>query len=158
MYASKKVILKPLEEDQAGFLFDLYANPQVAACFDENPFLPGETAQAFTQRIISACQYIFTIRPARQPELMIGDCALHHWDPHTKEIEIGGSLYPEYWGKGYMQAAFEILTTMVRQELGVVTLIGNTKAGNTNAIRLLEKMGFEKHPSGLRDIILRKRI
>ena len=105
----------------------------------------GQGATHFTERIITSCKYIFKIRPKDNPELIIGDCALHHWNQQKREIEIGGSLLPKYWGKGYMQAAFELLIIIAKKELRVEALLGQTKTSNIKAIRFFEKMGFVKH-------------
>jgi len=61
--------------------------------------LANKTSTEFTRRIISLCEFIFTIRSKENPDRIVGDCALHHWNKETNEIVIGGSLYPEYWGK-----------------------------------------------------------
>ncbi len=158
MYSNEKVILERLTVDNADFIYELYSRPELAEYFDESPFLQNETPTEFTARIISLCEYIFTIRPTDQPNLIIGDCALHHWNKQKKEIEIGGSLLPEYWGKGYMQSAFEILTKIATLELCAETLFGQTKTRNLNAIRLAEKMGFEKQKSNIQDSTFRKEI
>lgn len=158
MLSNDKVILQKLTLKDAGFFYEIYSHPALTVNFDERPFLPDETATEFTERIISICEYIFTIRPTGKPGLIIGDCALHHWDKQKSEIVIGGSLFPEHWGKGYMQAAFELLTEIAKQELGVKTLLGPTKTRNTKAIRLVEKMGFIKYQTDERDTIMRKEI
>lgn len=158
MLSNDRVILTPLTVKDADFFYKIYTHPALTVNFDESPFLPNETATAFTERIISHCVYIFTIRPTDHPNLMIGDCALHHWDQQNHKIEIGGSLFPEYWGKGYMQAAFELLTEIAKQELGVNTLLGSTKTSNSKAIRMVEKMGFVKHQVDKQDTIMRKEI
>lgn len=158
MLSNHKVILTPLTVKDADFFYKIYTHPALTVNFDESPFLPNETSTAFTERIISSCVYIFTVRPTEQPHLMIGDCALHHWDQQNHEIVIGGSLLPEYWGKGYMQAAFELLIEMAKQELGVKTLLGSTKTRNSKAIRLVEKMEFIKYQVDEQDTIMRKEI
>jgi len=158
MLSNDKVVLDNLTLEDAVFFYKLYTHPEMTVNFDESPFTLNESSTEFTERIISLCQYIFTIRPTEQPDLIIGDCALHHWNQQKKEIEIGGSLLPEYWGKGYMQSAFELLTIIAKQELGVKTLLGKTKTRNLKAIRLAEKMGFKKHRSDNLDTILIKDI
>ncbi len=158
MYSNRRVILEPLLGDDADFMYGLYSLPQLSENFDESLFLQNETPAEFTERIISMCEYIFTIRPADHPKLIIGDCALHHWNKQKREIEIGGSLLPEYWGKDYMQATFELLIIIAKQDLGVETIIGQTKLRNIKAIRIAEKMGFEKHQSGIQNTIMRKKI
>lgn len=121
-------------------------------------FLPNETPVQFTERIISLCEYVFTIRPTENPDLIIGDCALHHWDKQKSEVIIGGSLLPEYWGKGYMRSAFEQLIQIAKQELGIKIILGHTKTRNIKAIRLVEKMGFETYQSDERETIMKKEI
>ncbi len=158
MYANEKVIFEQLSVDNADFIYALYSHPQLAEYFDESPFIQNETPLLFTKRISSHCAYIFTIRPADQPNLIMGECALHHYNQQKRAIEIGGSLLPEFWGQGFMQSAFELLTTIAKQELGVETLIGQTNARNYRAIRLAEKMGFEKQPSGNGSVTMRKDI
>src|SRR5690606_12556618 len=148
--------IEHLSVENADFIYELYSNQQLAEYFDESPILQNETPTEFTKRIISLCEYIFTIRPIDQPSLIIGDCALHHWNQEKKEIEIGGSLLPEFWGKGYMQSAFELLTVIAKQELGVETLFGQTKTRNLKAIRLSEKIGFEKYKFQNQDTIMKK--
>jgi [ribosomal protein S5]-alanine N-acetyltransferase len=156
MYSNNKIILEQLTKNDADFFYEIYSHPQLTVNFDESPFLLNETPIEFTERIISLCEFIFTIRPIENPNLLIGDCALHHWNKDTNEIVIGGSLFPEYWGKGLMQSAFELLTEIAKQDLGVKTLLGPTK--NHKAIRLVEKMGFKKHQVDENDTIMRKEL
>ena len=156
MYSNDKVILEPLTENDADFFYGIYSHPQLTVNFDDSPFLPNETPSEFTKRIISICEFIFTIRPKENRDLIVGDCALHHWNKETHEIVIGGSLFPEYWGLGLMQSAFELLTAVAKQELGVKTLLGPTKTRNFKAIRLVEKMGFHKDKVDQNDTIMRK--
>lgn len=158
MYSNDKVILKHLTENDAEFFYNIYSHPQLTVNFDESPFLPNETPRGFTKRIISLCEFIFTIRPREYPDLIVGDCALHHWNKETNEVVIGGSLFPEYWGKGLMQSAFELLTIIAKQDLNIKTLLGPTKTRNHKAIRLVEKMGFEKHHVDDNDTVMRKEI
>ena len=158
MYPNDKVILEQLTENDADFFYEIYSLPQLTVNFDESPFLPDETPIEFTKRIISLSEFIFTIRPITQPELIIGDCALHHWNKDTNEIVIGGSLFPAYWGKGFMQSAFELLAEFAKKELGVKALLGMTKTRNHKAIRLVEKMGFVKYQIDENEITMRKEL
>ncbi|RYZ35174.1 MAG: N-acetyltransferase [Sphingobacteriales bacterium] len=142
---SDKIILEPLTAADAAFMFSLYTNASVATEYTEAPFADGESAINFTNRLIDFCEAVFTIRTNASPGTPIGDCALHHLNAETKEMEIGGSLLPEHWGKGYMQEAFYLLAKIARDRFGAHVLIGNTEKTNHKAARLVEKMGFEKY-------------
>ncbi|MEZ0453686.1 GNAT family N-acetyltransferase [Sphingobacterium thalpophilum] len=153
-----QVVLCPLTEADADFFYAIYSHPQLAVNFDESPFLENETAIGFTKRIISVCEYNFTIRSTENPQIIIGDCALHHWDQTTEQIAIGGSLLPEYWGKGFMQAAFGLLFLLAKENLGVKSIVAVTTTRNHKAIRLAEKMGFKKIEANEVDTVLRKEL
>lgn len=158
MYSNEKVTLEKLTLEDAGFFYALYAHPEVTANFGTSPFLENETPVQFTDRIIAQCDHLFTIRISTRPGLIIGECALHDWDRQKKQIAIGGSLLPKYWGNGYMQAALELLIEIAKEELGVKVVLGRTKITNKNAIRLVEKIGFEKYREDEQDIVMRKEI
>ena len=80
MYSNDKVVLIKLTIENADFIYNLYSRPELVEHFDESPFVQDETPTEFTERIISLCECIFTIRSIDQPNLIIGDCALHHWN------------------------------------------------------------------------------
>lgn len=142
--SNRKVLLKHLSLDDADIFYSIYANPLVIQYYDKEVFFPNETPQAFTERIISACEGIWTIRSINHPDLIIGDCALHHYDKEEKSIQIGGSLLPPYWGQGYMKGAFDLLIDLARKKLQVSSIFSKTTSSNLNAIRLAEKSGFVK--------------
>jgi ribosomal-protein-alanine N-acetyltransferase len=133
------ILLKPLSEKDALVYYKLYCER-----IDEDPFLPDETPWAFASRILHLCNCLFTIRPVNCPEVIIGDCALHDWDQENMEIEIGGSLFKIYQGKGYMLSAFTLLIEYAKAHYQVKKIIGKTQADNIHAIRLVEKLGFRK--------------
>lgn len=141
-HSNDKVMLMPLTTKDADFFYGINSHPLLTVGFEKSPFLPNETPLEFTGRIISLCNLIFTIRPSEHPDLILGDCALHHWNKETNEISIGGSLFPDYWGKGFMQSAFELLFEIAKQDLKIKAILGATKTSNHKAIRLAEKMGL----------------
>jgi len=57
-----------------------------------------------------------------------------------------------------MQSAFELLTVIAKQDLGIRALLGPTKTRNHRAIGLVEKMGFRKHYVDDNETIMRKEI
>lgn len=156
MLSNKTVILQDLTINDADHFYKLYQHPAITASLEGGIFLPHETPVAFTSRIISLCNYIFTIRLKQEPAFIIGDCALHHFNKENRSVEIGGSLLPEYWGKGLMQSAFELAINLAKEQLNVVTIMGRTHWQNEKAIRLVEKMGFVKHRMDGTAVIMQK--
>src|SRR5690606_2185632 len=119
---------------------------------EENSRAPFE----FTENIISQCNDIFTIRTTVNPEKIIGDCALHHWNKQKNEIEIGGSLLPDYWGKGLMSTAFLLLIPYAQQIYAINKVVANTTAENINALKFAEKLGFRIVETMENNVLLEK--
>ncbi|GEP93347.1 ribosomal-protein-alanine N-acetyltransferase [Chitinophaga terrae (ex Kim and Jung 2007)] len=145
------IFLKQISEKDAPAYYDLYAERM-----HEQPFLPDETPLAFTTRITQLCNVLFTIRLRNRPDIVIGDCALHDWDPETGAIEIGGSLFKAYQGKGYMQSAFDLLIKYAKDRYQVKKITGKTQVDNSHAIRLVEKLGFKKEKEEDSIVVLSK--
>lgn len=136
--SNSQITLHPLTVADAGAFYRLYQTLYP----DGSPFLPGETSIAFTSRIIDACQFIWTIRLTSDPEIIIGDCAFHHYDAVDQAIEIGGALLPLFQGKRIMYQAFDLILTHVQMELNLKHIIGKTTPQNIPAIKLVERLGF----------------
>ena len=136
------VILSQLGAADAEAFYRLYAHPAINN--GTAPFLPQETPLQFLQRISGLCKVLYGIRPVSLPGELIGDCALHHWIPGAKSMEIGGSLLPEYRGRGIMPEVFRTLQTVARDVFRADTLIGRTSPDNRAAIRLVERLGYSK--------------
>lgn len=140
------ILLKCLSEADALAFHRLYAEGERSVTGNKTPL-------EFTQHIISLCNEIYSIRMADDPDTLIGDCALHDWKTSKREIEIGGTLLPEYWGKGIMKTAFDLLIVRAQQQYGVDTIIVKTEIENKKAIKFALKMGFKKVDGG-NDIVL----
>lgn len=158
MYNNSTIILNPATTNDSLFFYKLYSQPEVIKNYSKCPVNEGETAEQFAQRIILLCNFMYTIRLKDAPDLAIGDCAIHHWNKHKQRIYIGGSLLPAYWGKGYMQAAFDLLIETAVQELGVKLVFAETNVFNVKAIRLAEKLGFIEHKINEQTITMAKYI
>ncbi|MEI6945622.1 hypothetical protein V9K67_00365 [Paraflavisolibacter sp. H34] len=50
------------------------------------------------------------------------------------------------------------VTGLAKQQLSIKTLLATTKAGNTKALRLVEKMGFVAFKSDDQEVIVKKEI
>lgn len=133
----ENILLQPLSEADAAAFYRLYAE-------GERPVTGNKTPLEFTQYIISLCNEIYSIRMADDPDALIGDCALHDWNVSEREIEIGGTLLPEYWGKGIMKTAFDLLIARARQNYAVDKILAKTEIENKKAIKFALKMGFQE--------------
>ncbi len=145
MLHNNLIILESLTTKEAEAFHGLYA-PE------------DKTPDEFTKHIISICNDIFTIRTMDNPTEIIGDCALHDWEKEQKEIEIGGTLLPGFWGKGIMASAFGLLIEFARKKYAVDTIVAKTEAANLKALKFAEKMGFEKISTAGNVVLLEKKL
>jgi RimJ/RimL family protein N-acetyltransferase len=58
--------------------------------------------------------------------------------------EIGYSLTPSYWGKGYMSEALQSILTFGFKILNLHSIEANVNPENINSIKSLERNGFQK--------------
>ncbi len=148
------IILKPLSDADALAFYHLYNPDSIPA----HPVTGVRTPLEFTRHIILRCNDIYTIRIANNPGVIIGDCALHDWDEPKGEIEIGGTLLPEYWGKGIMKVAFELLIARAQQQYLVDKIIAKTETENLKAIKFAQKMGFSIAGVAAGTVLLKKQL
>lgn len=150
--------LVPLTKNDANRYHELYTTLDALEVYNEKAILDRESPSEFTARILSYCVGIWTIRLTEEPDKIIGDCALHHWMQVKGEIEIGGTLFPDFWGRNMMQEAFSQLFTFAQQTLNVHTIIGITQANNSRATRMVLKLGFKITSRNENEIILKKKL
>ena len=137
-----KIVLKVLTQADAAAFFRLYSSIESHDHGNQNPVLPDDTAESFALRIVAACELIWTIRLVGAPAVIIGDCALHHWEIDNGIIEFGGTLLPACWGHGIMRAALQLVTEHAIKTYKTRSLACTTDIQNSKANRFAEKMGF----------------
>ncbi len=157
-FSNDTIILQELTLDNAPHFYEIYKQRKLMANFEEETFYASETEEDFTKRIMSVCNFAFTIRLKEKPDEIIGDCELHHCNKAKGEIEIGGSLLPGYQGHGLMEQAFLLLMDFARQEMDMHTIIVKTNVLNEHALSLARKMDFSVSENTGKQIILKKEI
>ena len=151
------IILKEMSLKDSESFYRLYYEDE-SAIQDQTTNEEHMNPRQFTEHILSLCDELYSIRTVENEYIIIGDCALHHWNQEEKKIEIGGSLLPKYWGKGIMSAAFELLIELAKEKYQVNVLVAKTEITNLKALKFAEKLGFQKMSNDGDIITLEKRI
>lgn len=152
-----KIILKEMSVKDAESFYQLYFGDE-SADRDRTTNEEYMNPVQFTEHILSLCEELYSIQTVENENIVIGDCALHHWNQEEKKIEIGGALLPEYWGKGIMSVAFELLIAVAKEKYQVNVLVAKTEITNLKALKFAEKLGFQKISNEDDIIILEKRV
>ena len=151
------IILKEMSVKDSESFYRLYFEDE-STIQDQTTNEEHTNPLQFTEHILSLCEELYSIRTVENEHIIIGDCALHHWNQEEKKIEIGGSLLPKYWGKGIMSAAFELLIALAKEKYQVNVLVAKTEITNLKALKFAEKLGFQKMSNDGDIIILEKRV
>ena len=140
---TSRLHLQKLTIGDAEAICHIYNNKKVATHFAIETIETDAEKKAFTERIITNSHFIWTVRLSTAPNLIIGDCALHHLNGENNTIEIGGSLLPEYWGYSLMGEAFSAIIQFATANTNIKYIVGRTDPPNRQAIRCLQKLGFK---------------
>jgi len=151
---SHEIILKPLTIEDADAAYQLFSLKEVADFYDTKPIEHNESAMVFTYRIIKGSDYIWKVAFKNEPEKLIGVCALHKWDATHKTIEIGGTLLPKWWNQNIMGIAFKQIIAFAAEQIGVQQILARTSPTNIQAIKLVEKLDFQRTNLSVNEILL----
>lgn len=74
----------------------------------------------------------------------MGDFAFFKIDHKNSRAEIGYTLKPEFWGKGFMKEAMLLIFNFGFNDLNLHSLEANINPGNNKSRIILTKLGFQK--------------
>lgn len=77
--------------------------------------------------------------------IITGEIGFKRKPNEAGEIEIGYSVQPPYYGKGYMSAAVKEMVNWAFAYPDVKTILAETRDDNKASIRVLAKSGFTEH-------------
>ncbi len=154
---TERLLLSEITLNDAESIYAIYSHPKVIEYYTDVPIAGEEDTVNFISRITDGDNLIFSIKLKEKPDEIIGDCGLHDWNEKMHTIEIGGSLLPDFWGKGIMTEAFNALISYARNEMKAQTIKAKTNRHNRQAIRAVKKLGFTVFSMTETEVILSKK-
>jgi len=142
-----RLILRACLATDAQLIMDLRSDPRVLSYMDTAAFTSIDQAQKFVDQKIEdwknakGISWVITLKADKSA---IGD--ITYWRIMAKDhrAEIGYSLKPEYWQKGYMTEALTTILQWGFQTLGLHSVLADINPHNSASRNLLQKVGFEK--------------
>ncbi|MEP7156253.1 MAG: GNAT family N-acetyltransferase [Betaproteobacteria bacterium] len=78
----------------------------------------------------------------KEGSVPIGMCGLIRRD-NLPDVDVGFSLMPDYWGKGYAGEAAAVALALGLGKFGLKRIVAITSPDNESSIRLLGRLGFK---------------
>ena len=138
------VALEPLGLEHAEFQYQMRNNPEVMRYSDREPPSRDE-AQALVQRQIdgnlAGNGAVWLIREASTGN-PVGVAGIWRIDRANDLGELGYTLLPEFWGRGYARRALSAVLDHGFGVLGLHRIEANINPDNARSRGLLERLGF----------------
>jgi RimJ/RimL family protein N-acetyltransferase len=143
---TKRLILRPWREDDAGELYEYASHPDVGPIAGWPPHTSVENSREIIRTVLSAEEnYAVVLKSTGKP---VGSVGIHKGVAEGKgenEAEIGYWIGVSYWGQGLIPEAVRELTRHVFEDLGLLALWCGYYDGNEKSKRVQEKCGFAYH-------------
>ena len=145
---SERLTLRPLDLNDAGFIFELVNEPSFLQNIGDRGVRTLSDAEKYIENgpLASYAKNGFgllavTLKETGEP---IGMCGLIKRDA-LEDVDIGYAFLPRFWLKGYaVEAARAVMGTA--KALGLKRVVAIVDPANSGSIRVLERLGmsFEK--------------
>jgi [ribosomal protein S5]-alanine N-acetyltransferase len=142
---TERLILRPLTEGDAGFIFELVNDPSfIQNIGDRNVRTLDDAKRYITNGPVASYAkngfglYLVELKDTGQP---IGMCGLIRRSM-LNDVDIGYAYLPRFWSKGYAIEAALVMKQYARDVIGLKRLVAVVDPQNTASIRLLEKLGM----------------
>ena len=142
---TKRVILRPWSENDAGELYKYASDPEVGSPAGWPAHTSVEDSREIIRNVLSLPEtYAICLKEDGCP---IGSVGLHRNDLAIRndEYELGYWIGKPYWGHGLVHEACEALLRYAFTELGMSQIWCGHYEGNTKSRRVMEKLGFTYH-------------
>ena len=149
MIETKRLIIRPWEESDAGALFKYASDPDIGPIAGWPPHTSVENSLEIIRTVFAAPEtYAVVLKDTGEP---VGSCgimfsdSLHSVEMKQNEAEIGYWIGKPYWGQGLIPEAVKTLLTRCFNDLHLDAAWCGYYDGNNKSKRVIEKCGFKFH-------------
>ena len=142
---TERLELRPFEPADLDALHAVYGDPEVTR------FIPAYPTLDHTRRALDihvrearAGNPAFWALVERESGQLIGDAGLGLIEGIGPEFELGYTLGPRWWGRGYATEAARAVRDHAFGSLALPELLALVRPGNAASINVLEKIGMER--------------
>lgn len=141
--------LRPFAESDLDALANIQARPDVMRYLHEEPRTRQDVAALLTQciemnRLDQQGDNLILAVETRDSGTMIGSANLIWLSEEHGQGEVGYTLHPDHWGRGYASEAVRAIMMFGFREIELHRIIGSCDDRNERSIRLLERVGMRR--------------
>ncbi|MFC6101470.1 GNAT family N-acetyltransferase [Olivibacter domesticus] len=141
----QSIVLKKLCLTDAEEFFHLHRQPAVFGTYmQELNMNEEEKPLDFTKRLLWLSKGIYSIRLTDKPELIIGSALIYKGGSEKNEFYFGGTLLPNYHGKGILLKAFDQIIELAKYCYGIPEVKVFLNVVSKQANSTMDKLGFVK--------------
>jgi len=144
---TERLVLRAATLEDATALQRIRSNPDVMEYMDTFYHDSLEVSKEFISYNLEGYadkKVIYWMLIEKASGSIIGDFSFWKIDSKHHRAEIGYTLDPDYWGKGYMKEAMLQLFSFGFKDLNLHGFDANTNPLNEKSKRILLKIGFQK--------------
>jgi len=141
------VYLRPLAHKDIDPLFTIFSDPEVTRYWSTPPLPNRKAAEEFLAEVNDGFRQRVRVKwgiVRIEDDALIGTTTLFNFNLECGRAEIGYGLGRTNWGKGYMNEALKALLHHAFAVLNFRRIEADVDPRNTNSIRTLERLGFER--------------
>lgn len=145
---SSRLILDELQPADSLSLLDILSNSEVKQHYDLQSVVDIDSAEQVLKAFRARYEKGFGVRWAiREPssEILLGTCGFNVWVQENASSAMGFELHPDYWRRGLMTEAINLMLDYGfsgHAPVKMHRITAMTKPENIGAVRALEKSGF----------------
>lgn len=148
---TKRLQLNKIEAKHVDIIFKLRSNAIVTKYIERPLYKNRSEARLQIDKVINQLKrnesITWVISLKGQPTIDVGTICLWNFSHDKKKAEVGYDLLPEYFNKGIMSEALQVVLCFGFNTLQLTSIEAYTKKTNINSIRLLEKFDFKFDPN-----------
>lgn len=144
---TQRLILRKFTPEDAKEVLSMRSDQKIMHHMDSNPHQSIEQSEDFIRENLSTYaegKGIFWAITEKDSGLFIGDFAFWRIDSKNLRAEIGYTLKPDFWGRGYMKEAMDAAIEFGFNKLHLHSYEANINPKNANSRKILERTGFKK--------------
>lgn len=140
--STARLALRPLRQDDADALLEVYTHPLVEAWI--GPHSRERVSEEIGFQVAGQAERGYSVWAVerRGDGRFLGDCGLQPLEHRGPEVELGYDLHPDAWGQGLATEAATAVVQAAFGTLGLERLMAVVKPANAASRRVLEKAGL----------------